>query len=172
MIFGISSRLSKCGKKLTFYYDDRVINVLEMYKYLVTILENTLSHPTNFDTMYKKTTSKLRRLYSLRMYLDSSTKDKIFKAIILLCNSHNRTINLNLSKTQRQKLQTKHSVMLVRKFVQRTTCENVKDYFKTQSHNRVTRSNNYLLQTPKTKLKYAKNGFSSRGCNTLQRITN
>ena len=51
--------------------------------------------------------------------------------------------------------------MLVRKCVQKKTCENFKDYFKIQSYDRVTRNNNYLLQIPKTKLKYAKNGFFS-----------
>ena len=106
MVFGISSRLSKCGKKLTFYCDDRVIHAPEMYKHLGTILDNTLLHSTNCDRMYKKTTSKLRRLYSLRKYLDISTKAKIFKAIILPFNSHNCFINLNLPETQRQKLQT------------------------------------------------------------------
>ena len=184
MIFGTSSRLSKCGKKLALYYDDRVIHTTETYKYLGTILDSTLSLSTNFDRMYKKRTSKLRRLYSLRMYFDSSTKAKIFKAMILPCITYNCTVNLNLTQTQRQKLQTidrlaekiigkkqtsieneikKHSVMLVCKCAQKETCENFKDYFKIQSHDRVTRNNNYLLQIPKTKLKYAKNGFLSMG---------
>ena len=39
--------------------------------------------------------------------------------------------------------------------------ENFKDYFKTQSHDRLTRNNNSLLQIPKTKLKYTLNGFFS-----------
>ena len=51
--------------------------------------------------------------------------------------------------------------MLVRKCVQKETCENFKDYFKIQSHDQVTRNNSYLLQIPKTKLKYTKNGFFS-----------
>ena len=118
------------------------------------------------------------------MYFDSSAKAKTFKAMILPCITYNCTINLNLTQAQRQKLQTidrlsekiigkkqtstekeikKHSVMLVRKCVQKITCENFKDYFKIQSHDRVTRNNNYLLQIPKTKLKYAKNGFFSMG---------
>ena len=91
---------------------------------------------------------------------------------------------MNLTQTQRQKLQTidrlaekiigkkqtsieneikKHSVMLVRNCVQKKTCESFKDYFKIQSHDRVTRNNNYLLQIPRIKLKYAKNGFFSMG---------
>ena len=182
MIFGTSYRLSKCGKKLNLYYDDRVIHVTETYKYLGTILDSTLSFSINFDRMNKKTTSKFCRLYSLRMHFDSFTKAKIFKAMILPSITYNCTVNLNLTQTQRQKLQTidrlaekiigkkqtsikneikKHSLMLVRKYVQKETCENSKDYFKIQSHDRVTRNENYLVQIPKTKLKYAKNGFFS-----------
>ena len=52
----------------------------------------------------------------------------------------------------------KHSVMLVRKCVEKETCENLEDYFKIQSHDWVTRNNNYLLQIPNTK-----NGFFSTG---------
>ena len=85
MIFGTSSRLSRCGKKLTLYYNDRVIHTIETYKYLGKILDSTLSLSTNFDRMYKEKTSKLRRLYSLHMYFDSSIKAKIFKAMILPC---------------------------------------------------------------------------------------
>ena len=138
MIFGTSSRLSKCGKKLALYYDDRVIHTTETYKYLGTILDSPLSLSTIFDRMYKKTTSKLCRLYSLHIYFNSSTKAKIFKAMILPIIAYNCTVNLNM--TQRQKLQTihrlakkiigkkntsvkheikKHSVILVRKCVQK-----------------------------------------------------
>ena len=120
-------------------------------------MDSTLSLSTNFDRMYKKTTSKLHRLYSLHMYFGSSTKAKIFKAMILLCVTYNCTVNLNLTQMQRQlltidqlakkifgKKQTsikneikKHSVILVCKCVQKETCENFKDYFKIQSHDQV-----------------------------------
>ena len=76
MIFGMSSRLSKCGKKLTLYYDDRVIHATETYKYLGTILDRTLSLSTNLDRMYKKTTSMLRRLYLLCTNFDSPKKSQ------------------------------------------------------------------------------------------------
>ena len=133
------------------YYDDRVIHATETHKYLGTILDSTLSFSINFDRMYKKTTSKLRRLYSLRMYFDRFTKAKIFKTMILPSITYTFTVNLNLTQTQRQKLQTidrlaekiigkkqtsikneinEHSVMLIRKCVQKETCKNFKDYFK------------------------------------------
>ena len=58
--------------------------------------------------------------------------------------------------------------MLVRKCAQKETCENFKDSFKIQSHDRVTRSNKYSLQIPKAKLKYAKNRFPSTGTTNYQ----
>ena len=60
MIFGMSSRISKCAKKLTLYYVDRVIHTTETYKYLGTILDSTVSLSTNFDRMYKKKTQALQ----------------------------------------------------------------------------------------------------------------
>ena len=82
------------------------------------------------------------RNYPLRIYFETSTKAKIFKAIILSCIMYNYTVNLNLTQAQGQKLQTidllaakiigkkhtsieneikKHSVMLVHKCVQKET---------------------------------------------------
>ena len=58
MIFGTSSTLSKCNKKLTLYYDDRVIHATETFKYLGTILYSSLSCSTNLVRMHKKITSK------------------------------------------------------------------------------------------------------------------
>ena len=58
MIFGTSSTLSKCNKKLTLYYDDRVIHASETFKYLGTILDSSLSCSTNLVRMHKKITSK------------------------------------------------------------------------------------------------------------------
>ena len=49
--------------------------------------------------------------------------------------------------------------MLVQRCVQKKLCDNFDEYFKVQSHDRVTRNNNCSLRIPKIKLKYAKNGF-------------
>ena len=191
MIFRMSSRLSKCGKKLTLCYDNRVIYTTKMYKYLGTILSSTLPFSTNFDRIYKKQPPKLCSLYLLCMCFNSSAKARLFKVMILSCITYNCTINLNLAHTQRQKLHTinqfarkiiqkkqtsteneikKHSIMLVHKFIQKEICENFKDYFKIQSHDRVTGNSNYLLQIPKTKLEFAKNEFFSMGVTLYNKL--
>ena len=193
MIFGTAKILSKFNKKLTLYYNGDEIHTTETYKYLGTILDSNLSLSTNFDKMYKKTTSKLRMLYSLRKYLDQYAKVKIYRGMILPCITYNCTINLNLTQTQKQKLQTidrlvakvtgvkqplvenevkKHSVLLVRKCIEKLTCENFNDFFKIQSHGRVKRNNGYSLQIPITKLKYAKSGFFSMGATLYNNLPN
>ena len=51
-----------------------------------------------------------------------------------------------------------------------TDMENFEDSFKIRSHDRATRNNKYLLQIPKTKLKYTQNGLFFMGktpCNKL-----
>ena len=48
--------------------------------------------------------------------------------------------------------------------------ENLKDYFKIQSHDRVIRNNKYLLQIRKTRLKYAKSGFFSMGVTLYNKL--
>ena len=60
--------------------------------------------------------------------------------------------------------------MLVRKCVQKETCENFKDYFKIQFHDRATRNNDYSLQIPKTNLKNAKHGFFSIGVTRYNKL--
>ena len=72
MIFATSSRLSKCDKKLTLYYDGRVIHTTETYKYLGTVLvdvqptatECTKKQPPNFAgcTHYACTSKVLQKL--------------------------------------------------------------------------------------------------------------
>jgi hypothetical protein len=104
--------------------------------------------------------------------------------MILPCITYNCTINLHLTRTHKQKLQSidrlaakvtgekqlvveyeirKHSVLLVRKCIEKEICVNLRDYFVIQSHNRVTRNNGCSLQIPKMKLQYAKCGFFSVG---------
>ena len=107
--------------------------------------------------------------------------------MILPCITYNCTVNLNLTQTQRQKLQTidrlaekiigkkqtsieneikKHSVTLVCKCAQKETYENFKDYFKIQSHDQVTRKTAICC-------KYQKKWILLHGrTHELQRITN
>ena len=150
MLFGTAKRLTKCGKKLTLYYDGIQMQTAGTYKYLGTTLDSTLSLSTNFKKMYKKTTAKLCMMYSLHSYLDQHSKIKTFCGTILPCITYNCTVNMDLNLTQIKKLQTidifttnvtgtrqpsveneikKRLIILVQKCVGKDTCKNFKDYF-------------------------------------------
>ena len=150
MLIGTAKRLTKCGKKLTLYYDGIQMQTARTYKYLGTTLDSTLSLSTSFKKMYKKTTAKLCMMYSLHSYLDQLSKIKIFCGMILPCITYNCTVNMDLNLTQIKKLQTidifttnvtgtrqpsveneikKRLIILVQKCVEKDTCKNFKDYF-------------------------------------------
>ena len=67
MIFGTSQKLSKCGKELNL--NGTEIIQTDHYKYLGTVLDTTLSLKDNFDTVYKRSMSKLCNVLSLSKYL-------------------------------------------------------------------------------------------------------
>ena len=58
----------------------------------------------------------------------------------------------------------------MRKCVNGNVCTNFQDYFMINEHNVRTRNRNILLQIPKVKVEFAKNGFfvmGARLCNSL-----
>ena len=123
-------------------------------------------------------------LHSLRNYLDSNSRIKIFRGMVLPCVTYSCTVSLDFNQTQRRKLQSidrlvakisgtkqtlveneikKHSILLVRKCIKQKTCSNFQNYFQIASHERVTRNNGSLITIPMTNLKYAKKGFFCMG---------
>lgn len=184
MVFGTAKRLSTCGKKLELFYNDTQIEVAESYKYLGTTLDSSLSLSKNFEIMYKKSMAKLRMLHSLRNYFGQKTSTKVFKGMILPCITFNSSVNLNLTATQKEKLKSidrmakkatgvhqiqvkteirNHSLLLVRKCVEKQVCECFHDYFELMSHSINTRNIENSLRLPRVKLNYAKNGFYFMG---------
>ena len=191
MLFGTSKKLSTSGKEINLWYKHMRIKSTESYKYLGTLLDNTLSLKENFEKIYKRTSSKLRLLSSLHKYLNEDAKVRIYKCMILPCIKYNCTIKLQISETQCKQFQAidkiiergikvkqpsveneikKHAVLLVRKCLEDKMCDNFKNYFEIKYHQRDTRNNGLLIKIPKTKLQYAKHGFFSSGAtldNTL-----
>ena len=52
---------------------------------------------------------------------------------------------------------------LVRKCLERETCEQLQNYFTLQEHERQTRNNNYTLKLPRIKTEYARKSFMFMG---------
>ena len=93
-------------------------------------------------------------------------------------------VNLNLNNTQIKKLQSisnritslsnttiidfhmemkKHAATIVRKCLEKDTCENFHKYFELKSHNINTRNNGLSVQLPKCKLEFSRRGFHFMG---------
>ena len=98
MLFSTSKKLSS-GNSLNLKYDFRDVSHTKEYKYLGTILDQSLSFNKNFYNSYKKASGKLRLLWSLKCYLPSEVISKIYQAVLLPGILYNCTINLNHNAT-------------------------------------------------------------------------
>jgi len=67
-------------------------------------MDQTLSFNANFHRAYKKTSGKLRLLFSLRSYIYPETCVKVYKGILLPVLLYACPTNLNLTNTQLSKL--------------------------------------------------------------------
>ena len=173
MTLGTSQKLSKCGKELNLSFNGTEIEQTDHYKYLGTLLDTTLSLKDNFDTIYKRSMSKLRILLSLSKYLTNDAKVKVYKRMIMPCLTFNCTVNLNFTNTQEKRLTSldrlaakvlgkeqtptkneilKHAVLLVRKCLDKEACELFHDYFQKLNHNKATRNSRVSLRIPNVRL--------------------
>jgi hypothetical protein len=137
-----------------------------------------------FRVTYKKLSSKLRLLSSLKPNLTQKSLENIYQGKLLPTLLYNCIIDLNYSNTQLKLFQSidrrveailgkkqtssineinRHAVLFVKKCMLGNTCENFKNYFTIKTHERVTRNNSLTLTIPKVKLKLAKSGFFSMG---------
>ena len=180
MLFGTAKRLSSCPDELDLRYHDTKIISTTTYTYLGTTLDKTLNMGENFRVTYRKLSSKLLLLSSLKPCLTKKSLGMIYQGIILPTVLFNCIVNLNYSNTQVTMLESidcrvqkilgekrpstlneihKHAVLLVKKCMLGVTNEHFSDYFTLKVHDKPTRNNGALLCIPKVKLKLAKSGF-------------
>lgn len=184
IMFGTRKKLNQDNQSINLQYNSQPISTTKEYKYLGTILDQTLSFNTNFNRVYKRTSGKLRLLWSLKLYLSPESLIKIYKGILLPVLLYSCTTNLNLTNSQMSKLSSldnriaqittkkqssieneikKHSVILVKKCLNGEVCENFETFFTIRNHKVNTRNNGLMLQVPKVRLQLAKFGFRSMG---------
>ena len=184
MLFGTARRLSKNSQILELLYRFTPINYTTTYKYLGTVVDQTLNLGEQFNTMYKKASSKLKLLSHIKYFLTKRATQQVYFSVIQPGIKYNCITNLNLTRTQKEKLKSldtrvsklidekkvntfdslnKHAVMIVRKCVDGDICENFLNYFELNNHQKVTQNNNYLLKVPKIKLEFAKHSFYFMG---------
>ena len=170
IMFGTRKKLNQNHQFINLQYNSQPISTTKEYKYLGNILDQTLSFNTNFNRVYKKTSAKLRLLWSLKLYLSPESLVKIYKGILLSVLLYSCTTNLNLTNSQMSKLSSldnriakitgkkqtpiesemkKHSVILVKKCLNNEVCENFVTFFTIRNHEVNTRNNGFLLQVPR-----------------------
>ena len=182
MLLGTAQRHNRMNHKLTVLYGNDVINAVAQYKYLGTQLNNSLNITENFDSSYRKSTSRLRLLQKIRPYLTVKATQTIYQAMIVPIITYSSMINLRLTQTQRNKLASidrrarsiigcettcsleglimKQSCILVRKCLDGNTCINFRDYFQKMNHDKNTRNVNNCLRLPVIRTEYARRSFS------------
>ena len=100
MLFGTAKRLSSCPDELDLRYHDTKIISTTTYTYLGTTFDKTLNMGENFRVTYRKLSSKLRLLSSLKPCLTKKSLGMIYQGIILPTVLFNCIVNLNYSNTQ------------------------------------------------------------------------
>ena len=83
MLFGTAKRLS--NQELELLYKGMKINFVRFYKYLGSIIDNTLTFERNFYSSYKKASGRLRFLANLRPCLTGNFfRDAVVKICFIL----------------------------------------------------------------------------------------
>ena len=95
MIFGTSIRVKKAAP-LNIQIKGTSLNQTSSYKYLGTHLDSTMALNANFNSKYKKLSSRLRLLSKLRPDLNVKASKMIYTDIAIPMFRYYGTVNLNL----------------------------------------------------------------------------
>ena len=112
MIFGTSIRVKKTVP-LNIQIKGTSIKQTSSYRYLGTHLDSTLALNGNFNSKYKKLSSRLRLLSKLRPNLNVKATKMIYTNIVIPVFTNCGTVNLNLSRTSLGKLDRIHERAVV-----------------------------------------------------------
>ena len=190
MIFGSGKKLSKVND-LDLKLRGTSINPTKRYKYLGTILDPVLNLNYNFDTIYKKASSRIRLMSFLKRNLTAKAANDIYSMMIVPLLKLNCVTNLNLNKTQLDRITSldsrahniinsiakkevyeipctinilrSHACVLVRKCLDKNICSNYHDYFQINQTIKTTRNSTTLLKLPKIKLESTRKSFYYMG---------
>ena len=151
MIFGTSIRVKKAAP-LNIQIKGTSINQTSSYKYSGTHLDSTLALNGNFNSKYKKLSSRLRLLSKLRPNLNVKSTKLIYMNIVIPVFTYCGNVNLNLSRTSLGKIDRIHeqAVGIITK-TNTVKLTPVKNYVKRHACQIVTTSITRQLPAPMTK---------------------
>ena len=195
IILGTSIRVKKVAQ-LNIQIKGTSINQTSLYKYLGTHLDSTLQLNGNFNSKYKKLSSRLQLLSKLRPNLNVKASKMIYTNIVIPVFTYCGTVNLYLSRTSLGKLDRIHerAVGIISKtntvkltpimtYVKRHACQIVRtsitrqlpapmtNYFELLSHPKSTRNNKLSIALPRVRTKAAQNGFYYQGAMIYNSLT-
>ena len=172
------------SSSIDLFFENIPINKTTSYKYLGTMLDQSLLLNEQFDTMYKKASNRLRLLSKLRYYLTPKATKCVYQSLIQPILRYNCLSFLSLSKTRESRLKSldcrvnnmipdiksstvdmfrKHGVRMVHKCLTGDVCPAFVNYFNWNRHSKETRNRNLLLKVPNVKLEFTKTGFYFQG---------
>ncbi len=198
LLFGTSQRIAKQTEPLEIELSHQtVIHNTTEYKYLGVHVDSSLNLNSNFNTCYKKASGRLRLLAKIRSYIDHATAATIYNSMILPTFTYCGILQLKYTNTQLGRLSSLHSrslkvvygdikpnkkltsvvnanriraCKLVRKCLDKETCEQLQNHFKLQEHEKHTRNNKYTLKLPRIKTEYARKSFMFMGANVYNEL--
>ena len=195
MISGTPTRVKKAAP-LNIQIKGTSINQTSSYEYLGAHLDSTLALNGNFNSKYKKLSSRLRLLSKLRPNLNVKAAKMIYTNIVIAVFTYCGTVNLNLSTTLLGKLDRIHERAIgiitktnpvkltpIMSYVKRRACQIVRtsitrqlpapmtNYFELVSHSKSTRNNKLSIALPRVRAKAAQNGFYYQGAMIYNSLT-
>ena len=181
LLFVTRRRLNMLYGKLALRFGPFEIKSTNNYKYLGSVIDESLTFSENFNRNHKKASSRLRLLNALRPNLDDKTSTLIYTTMVTHLLMFNSIINLNLTVTQINRLTSldkrakmitnnikitplhdcicKHACKIAKKVITGDICSNLKNYFVVNNHSKQTRNTNFLLKVPRIKLETARSSF-------------
>ena len=194
-LFGTAQRIRKCTEPLRILHENGQINVTSTYKYLGVQLDSSLNLNGDFDAKYKKASGRLRLLAKIRNHLDIESSKAIYRSMVLPVLTYCGLLNLKLTRTQENKLNSLHNramqiitkkrtckvispvnaikrraCVLVHNVLQNNVCHALSQYFTYQEHCKNTRNNRYSVCLPQIRTEYARKGFFYMGAKTFNEL--
>ena len=109
LLFGTAQRIRKCTEPLCTLHENGQINITPTYKYLGVQLDSTLNRNSDFDAKYKKASGRLQLLAKIRNHLDIESAKAIYRSMVLPVLTYCGILNLKLTRTQENKLNSFHN---------------------------------------------------------------
>ena len=180
MLFGTKKRLNQQEREIEINYQSQLINTTNNYKYLGVQLDPSLNMQEHFNSICRKSSSRIRLLKRIRPFITDLATLRIYQALIVpiitYCSLTNfyhqpyRKSSILALESRVCKLINK-DIPSVNKIFQKIyihtnvfkcindNVPNFEDYFELISHRKGTRNNNRILRTQKIKLESTKKAF-------------